>query len=102
MKRSVISITLTLAILAFVLPGCGPYADEGPDRDSLGGFHKAVLTDAPEVPPPTDYSTTQKVIVRLEIVEKIMRLADGVERSEARRDGKAWCSRCSSRCSPDH
>src|SRR3546814_12220067 len=79
MKRSVISITLTLAILAFVLPGCGPYADEGPDRDSLGGFHKAVLTDAPEVPPPTDYSTTQKVIVSLEIVEKIMRLADGVE-----------------------
>src|SRR5690606_17119164 len=78
-KRS--SVFAALALIPITFSRCGPYAGEGPDSDSLGGLHKAVLTDAPEVPPATGYSTTQKLIIRLEVVEKVMRLADGVEYS---------------------
>lgn len=39
----------------------------------------AVITDAPDVPPPPKNKSPQKVIIKLEVVEKVMRLADGVE-----------------------
>lgn len=60
--------------------GCNPQeGNQNAENGNVKGFHEAVLTNAPEVPPPTGYTTTQKVIVRLEIVEKVMQLADGVE-----------------------
>ncbi|WP_198342186.1 copper-containing nitrite reductase [Nitrosococcus watsonii] len=40
---------------------------------------EAILTDAPLVPPPIIRSTPAKVVVRLETVETVKRLADGVE-----------------------
>lgn len=39
----------------------------------------AVLTHAPEVPPPIERDYPAKVVVKMETVEKTMRLADGVE-----------------------
>lgn len=40
---------------------------------------KAVLTDPPMVPPPIARTTPAKVVVELEVVEKVMQLADGVD-----------------------
>ena len=40
---------------------------------------KAVLTHAPEVPPPITRRHPAKVVVELEVLEKVMPLADGVE-----------------------
>lgn len=40
---------------------------------------KAILTDAPEVPPPTGRKSPAKVLVELETTETKARLADGVE-----------------------
>ncbi|MBL8913001.1 MAG: nitrite reductase, copper-containing [Archangium sp.] len=40
---------------------------------------KAILTDPPLVPPPITRTTPAKVKVELEVVEKVMQLADGVE-----------------------
>ncbi len=40
---------------------------------------KAVLTDPPNVPPPITRTTPAKVKVELEVVEKVMQLADGVD-----------------------
>lgn len=40
---------------------------------------QAVLTDAPNVPPPITRKTPAKVIVSLEVKESTMRLADGVD-----------------------
>ncbi|MFZ5438825.1 MAG: copper-containing nitrite reductase [Myxococcota bacterium] len=40
---------------------------------------KAVLTEPPMVPPPITRTTPAKVKVELEVVEKVMQLADGVE-----------------------
>lgn len=48
---------------------------------TLGAQDKieAVLTSAPNVPPPVAYKTPQNVVVKLEVVEKVMRLSDGTE-----------------------
>lgn len=47
--------------------------------DKIEGEEKAILTDAPEVPPPITRKHNTKVIVHLETIEKKMRMADGVE-----------------------
>jgi nitrite reductase (NO-forming) len=45
----------------------------------IRGEETAVLTAAPNVPPPITRNHATKVIVELETIEKIMRLADGVD-----------------------
>jgi nitrite reductase (NO-forming) len=80
---------LAAVLLSATLAGCGPTdlsaataadASAIPVRalPELRGVEKAVLTQAPAVPPPItrDYATT--VQVELETVEKVMPLADGV------------------------
>ncbi len=47
--------------------------------DKIVGEEVAVLTEAPNVPPPIKRTHATKVIVNLEMTEKAMRLADGVE-----------------------
>jgi nitrite reductase (NO-forming) len=47
--------------------------------DDVKGQEIAVLTDAPHVPPAIKRDYATKVIVNLDIIEKKMRLADGVE-----------------------
>lgn len=60
------------------LPETGGSAkgDLGPPQ---GAPIQAVLTDAPLVPPPTGRSTPAKVVVELEVVEKVMPISDGVD-----------------------
>lgn len=45
----------------------------------IKGEENAVLTNPPEVPPPITRSHNTKVIVKLEVVEKKMKIADGVD-----------------------
>jgi nitrite reductase (NO-forming) len=59
--------------MALVAGGCG---DAGSER--LSGQEDAVLTDAPNVPPPITRRHPTKVIVKLETREVTKRLADGV------------------------
>ncbi|MGE5086907.1 MAG: multicopper oxidase domain-containing protein, partial [Bacillota bacterium] len=47
-------------------------------EEKVVGQETAILTDAPEVPPPITRKTPTKVIVKLETKEVNMRLADGV------------------------
>src|SRR5579859_4364561 len=50
-----------------------------PTNLQLAGVENAVLTDAPNVPPPLTRKHATKVIVSLEVKEVTRRLADGVE-----------------------
>lgn len=45
----------------------------------IKGEETAVLTDPPEVPPSISRTHNAKVLVNLEVVEKKMKIADGVE-----------------------
>jgi nitrite reductase (NO-forming) len=47
--------------------------------DAITGREVAVLTDAPNVPPPITRTHATRVVVNLETVEKTMRLADSVD-----------------------
>jgi nitrite reductase (NO-forming) len=49
-----------------------------PDQP-LQGQEEAVLTDAPNVPPPITRNHPTKVIAKLEVVEVVKRMADGVD-----------------------
>lgn len=40
---------------------------------------QAILTDHPQVPPPTNRSQPAKVVVKLEVVEKVMPISEGVD-----------------------
>ncbi len=46
---------------------------------TVAGEEHAVLTSAPMVPPPITRKKPTKVIVNLEVIEKVKRMADGVE-----------------------
>ncbi|HEY1138879.1 MAG TPA: copper-containing nitrite reductase, partial [Lysobacter sp.] len=54
------------------------FAANHDDAPPPGDTINAVLTAPPTVPPPTNRKTPAKVVVDLEVIEKDMRLADGV------------------------
>ena len=87
-------LALFFAILAllftFSLAGCNRVADAAPAADyavvpvrepstEIVGQEVAVLTEAPNVPPAITRTHATKVIVTLDVIEKTMRLADGVD-----------------------
>src|SRR5437868_749427 len=83
-RFSVVVAALAFAALARVshanespvaaAPGAGPIAPDLP-------VEMAILTDAPNVPPPIARRHAAKVVVNLEVREVVKRLADGVEYS---------------------
>ncbi len=61
-----------ISAMAVVLFGLSAQAD-------IKGEEEAILTAPPEVPPPITRSHNTKVIVKMEVVEKKMQIAEGVE-----------------------
>ena len=49
--------------------------------DEIRGEEVALLTDAPNVPPPITRTHATKVVVNLEVIEKVARIADSVDYS---------------------
>ncbi|HWE43708.1 MAG TPA: copper-containing nitrite reductase [Gemmatimonadaceae bacterium] len=78
-----LALTAATAVAYRGLPSLGAVRAAGvPVRSADGrivGQEVAVLTEAPDVPPPITRSYATKVIVNLEVIEKPMRLADSVE-----------------------
>jgi nitrite reductase (NO-forming) len=81
-------LTATAATaLAFAAVSCRPAEAADAELGTLPvktlpeirGEEAAVLTSAPDVPPPITRDHATKVIVNLETIEKVMRLADGVD-----------------------
>lgn len=73
-KKLVVLLSVT-----FLLSGCDRSGSTVGENTEVVGEYEATLTDAPHVPPSPNYDRPKKVIVNLEVVEKVMRLADGVE-----------------------
>ena len=88
----------TLAALfasVFALAACGQSAEkaEAPAPAASGASQQAaaqepqgelpvidaVVTHAPDVPPPIDRDHAAKVVVKIEVLEKVMQMADGVD-----------------------
>jgi nitrite reductase (NO-forming) len=66
-----------------LLQGCFSKSDSNSDAANLGklaGEYTATLTSAPEVPPSKPWlKRPEKVIVNIEVIEKTMKLANGVD-----------------------
>lgn len=77
--RSKINAILTTAITAFLLYSCSGNEDFDPENAEIVGEQKAELTMPPNVPPPIDRDNATKLRVDLEVIEKEMKLADGVK-----------------------
>lgn len=86
MKESKMSFNQLLIILAvslFAFSCQEKTADGGYDISKIDtvikGTVTAELTDAPMVPKPLTYTSPQKVMVELEVIEKVMKIADSTE-----------------------
>jgi len=76
--RSYLSVlTFGAASLPLLLLGCESASSDG--DDAVFGSEQAVLTHAPDVPPPITRDRPTRVVVNLETQELVGRLADGVE-----------------------
>jgi nitrite reductase (NO-forming) len=73
----------TLGALGLFLAACGAWTMKSEAQPApvpeITGVENAVLTDAPNVPPPITRHYATKVVVDLEVQELTKRLADGVE-----------------------
>lgn len=85
MNRSLSRIPALLAVLLLpLLGGCGADTPgtisegDGGDLGPVVGEEQAVLTHAPNVPPPITRRNPTKLVVNLEVIEKEMPIADGV------------------------
>lgn len=67
-----------LVMLSLILFIAGIYSCSH-DSNEIHGQEEAVLTDAPNVPPPIKRRNNTKVIVNLETKEVVKRMADGVD-----------------------
>lgn len=82
MKRSIFKLAFSAAALSIMLLGCNNSNQEGNNKQNsevLSGEEVAVLTDAPNVPPPITRNHPTKMIVKLEVIEKEMEMMDGVK-----------------------
>ena len=81
-------INIFRPILLLLVPACIFFAgctskaktnDPSNGADTVTGEYSPALTFAPNVPEARDNTTPKKVIVEIEVIEKVMRLADGVD-----------------------
>ncbi|MDF3079138.1 MAG: major anaerobically induced transrane protein [Sphingobacteriaceae bacterium] len=72
-------LVIALLLSTIVFGGCVRKSKKAKDDGKMTGQYEAELTDAPLVPASPGYDYPKKVVVRLEVLEHVMRLADGVE-----------------------
>lgn len=68
-------IFIVVALMSAASPQLG-YAEV---KNEIKGEETAILTSPPEVPPPITRTHNTKVIVKLDVIEKKMKIADGVD-----------------------
>lgn len=79
MNLQTLKVSITLLSILICFSYCNSDSTTTRENDSVSGYYEAKLTDAPYVPASGDFKYPKKVIVRLEVLEQVMRLADGVE-----------------------
>lgn len=80
MVRATKWTTVGACLLAMLgMQACARGGETDPAAMVIQGEEVAVLTEAPNVPPPITRTHATKVIVNLEVLEVVKRLADGVD-----------------------
>ncbi len=82
MKYTIFKAAIAAIALGFTISGCNSPKAKGTGEmssEAVTGEEVAVLTDAPNVPPPITRKHPTKVMVNLEVIEKEMEMMDGVK-----------------------
>lgn len=81
MKIKRLSVLVLSVLSGLLMSQCQNTGTKGTttETNKIEGQEVAVLTDAPNVPPPITRKHATKVIVNLEVIEKEMELMDGVK-----------------------
>lgn len=79
MNLKSIHLAASFSVVLFVFGSCGDPRSKKSIEGPVIGQYEAELTDAPKVPTSGNWEYPEKVIVKLEVLEQVMRLADGVE-----------------------
>lgn len=69
---------IIFALAAITIAGCKNKSTTTTELENIKGEEIAVLTDAPNVPPPITRKHATKMIVNLEVIEKEIEMMDGV------------------------
>jgi nitrite reductase (NO-forming) len=80
--KPLINAIIAIAIAGIVATGCSDKNKQSlatRQNEPITGEELAVLTFAPDVPPPITRKHATKVIVKLEVIEKEMEMMDGVK-----------------------
>ncbi len=82
-SRGLLLFLFTFIAGLAALAGCSPSGREPSSvaarNEAVSGQEDAVLTDPPNVPPAITRTHATKVIVKLEVIEEVRRIADGVD-----------------------
>lgn len=79
MSKRLCFILLLVAFSVFSCKSNNENHNNSSALEKIEGEENAVLTEAPNVPPPITRKHATKVIVKLEVVEHVQRLAEGVD-----------------------
>ena len=83
MRKNIFKLSLALLVLSVSFVACKTNPDKNSKDvttlEALKGEEVAVLTDAPNVPPPITRTHATKVIVNLDVIEKVMKIADSTD-----------------------
>ncbi len=83
MKVKIIKAVLSVILFGLLLTGCKGSATKNNDsaatEEIIKGEEVAVITDAPNVPPPLNRDHATKVIVTMDVIEKVMKISDSTE-----------------------
>jgi nitrite reductase (NO-forming) len=88
MNNFKLKVLVSMISAAFAFTACGGKVNEQSSSSSANQASsaasrlpviEAVLTQAPNVPPPVARNYAAKVVVNMETQEKVMRMADGVD-----------------------
>ena len=84
-SRASLAALAALVVLGSLVTGCGKGSGSSEPSSiaarqiAVSGTEDAVLTDAPVVPPPITRTHATKVVVKLEVIEVVKRIADGAD-----------------------
>lgn len=81
MKTKQLKLIVITLFIGLILSACKNNADKKTNsyvQEKIKGEEIAVLTEAPNVPPPITRNYATKVVVNLEVIEKEMEMMDGV------------------------
>ncbi len=84
MKKHILKFSLAMLTIIMMFAACKTNTESKDSKDSkthatLKGEETAVLTDAPNVPPAITRDYATKVIVNLDVIEKVMQISDSTD-----------------------